>query len=93
MTVAGVADKEKSGVGAGIDPPLPQEVRARPMRVEHAQSTFERERISTTPALSVKHRPTCLSVSPRQIEITPGRGVICHGDVLVSVIVVQYGSG
>lgn len=49
--VVGVADKEKSGIGVGIDPLLPQEVRTRPMRVENAQSTFERERISTTPAI------------------------------------------
>ena len=54
MTVVGVADREKSATDAGLDPP-PQEVRARPMRVENAQSAFERERIAITPALSVKH--------------------------------------
>ena len=81
VTVVGRADKEKSGMNSDGDPPL-QEVRTRPMRVENAQSTFERERISTTPASSVKHRPTCFSVTPRQIESTPLRGVMCHGDVL-----------
>jgi hypothetical protein len=69
-TVVGRADKEKSGMSSGGEPPL-QEVRTRPMRVEHAKSTFEQECISTTPALSVKHRPTCLSVAPRQTESTP----------------------
>lgn len=46
VTVAGVADKEKSASGAGLEPP-PQEVSRRPMRVEHVKSAFEQERIST----------------------------------------------
>jgi len=70
VTVVGRADKEKSGMNGAGDPP-PQEVRTRLTRVKHAKSTFEQECISTTPALSVKHRPTCLSVAPRQIESTP----------------------
>ena len=52
VMVAGVADTEKSAMGAGIDPPPPQEVRTRPMRVEHAKSIFEQECISTIPDLS-----------------------------------------
>ena len=46
MTVVGVADKEKSASSAGLELP-PQEVSTRPTRVEHAQSAFEQERIST----------------------------------------------
>jgi hypothetical protein len=46
VTVVGVADKEKSATGAGLEPP-PQEVSRRAMRVEYAQSAFEEERIST----------------------------------------------
>jgi hypothetical protein len=46
VTVVGVADKEKSASGAGLEPP-PQEVSRRAMRVEYAQSAFEQERIST----------------------------------------------
>jgi hypothetical protein len=49
VTVVGVADREKSAVGAGFDPPPPQEVRTRPMTVEHARSAFEQIRISTIP--------------------------------------------
>lgn len=46
VTVVGVADKEKSASGAGLEPP-PQEVSRRAMRGELAQSAFEQERIST----------------------------------------------
>jgi hypothetical protein len=52
VMVVGVADREKSAVGAGFDPPPPQEVRTRLMRVEHAKRTFEQECISTIPDLS-----------------------------------------
>ena len=70
-------------MGVGFDPLLPQEVRTRVIRVEHAKSAFEKERISTTLALSVKHRPTCLLGALQQIESTPGRGAICLGDVFI----------
>lgn len=46
VMVVGVADKEKSASSAGLELP-PQEVSTRPTRVEHAQSAFEQERIST----------------------------------------------
>jgi hypothetical protein len=60
VTAAGLADKEKSASGAGFDPPPPQEVSTRPTRMGHARSIFEQERISTIPALSVKHKLNCL---------------------------------
>jgi hypothetical protein len=55
VTVVGMADMEKSAVGAGAGAGVgsgaglelpPQEVRTRLTRVAHAQSTFEQERIS-----------------------------------------------
>jgi hypothetical protein len=57
VMVVGAADKEKSAMGTGFDPPPPQEVRTRPMTVEHAKRTFEQECISTIPALSIESTP------------------------------------